>query len=294
MASNRLRLGVALLLDAPVATEVDALRRALGDPGLGRIPAHLTLVPPVNVRRADLGAALDRLRAAAAGQPGPLELHLGPVSSFLPANPVAYLAVGGGRGALGSLGALRDEVFASPLERKLSWPWVPHVTLADGAPPGLIAAAVEAMSGYAALAVVDRVVLLEEGPARVWAPLADVELGRPARIGTGGLPVELTAGRIPDPQMLGAPVPALSPFDRPIVVTARREGSAVGAAAAWVDGAGGHIEVVVLDGQRRQGIGSHLVAHVQVLARRRGWTLPLLPSGGPAGFYAARGLLERD
>src|ERR687897_367343 len=57
----RRRLGVALVLPEPVATEIDGLRRALGDATLGRIPAHLTLVPPVNVADDDLPAALHGL-----------------------------------------------------------------------------------------------------------------------------------------------------------------------------------------------------------------------------------------
>jgi 2'-5' RNA ligase len=289
MAAKR-RLGVALVLDPPVACEVDGLRRALGDPGLSRIPAHLTLVPPVNVKAVELPPALSVLRAAAARQPGPLHLHLGPVRTFLPDNPVAYLDVGGD---LERLRALRDDVFAAPLQRTLSWPWVPHVTVADGVDPQRISAAVEALGSYASLAVADRVVLLEETAGRVWRPLADADLGRPARVGTGGLPVELTTGRLPDPEVADAPA-APAGLDRPLVVTARREGEPAGMAAAWLDRAGGHVEVRVLEGFRGQGIGSHLLAHVEALARRRGWSLPLVPASGPRGFYASRGLLEGD
>ena len=43
----------------------------------------------------ELGGALARLRAAAAGQPGPLRLTLGPPATFLPDNPVVFLEVGG-------------------------------------------------------------------------------------------------------------------------------------------------------------------------------------------------------
>lgn len=173
----RLRLGAALLLPPAVATEVDGLRRALGDGSLGRIPAHLTLVPPVNVREPDVPGALTVLREAAAGS-GPLTLELGPVASFLPDNPVLYLAVGGD---VDALRRLRDGVFVPPLERTLAWPWVPHVTLADEAEPARIEAALEGLAGYRATAVVDRVHLLREeraeGGDRVWRPYADAALG---------------------------------------------------------------------------------------------------------------------
>lgn len=254
MAANRRRLGVAVLLDPPLSHEVDALRRAVGDPSLSRIPAHLTLVPPVNVRNDDLPAALAVLRhAASVTRPTPLTLTLGAVSTFLPANPVLYLDVGGD---LDGLRALRDAVFAPPLERKLSWPWVPHVTLADGATEERIASALEAMKDYSAIATVDRVVILEEGPGRIWSPLADAALGPPARIGTGGLTMELVRGRLVDPRFEAAKEPA------PLVVNAYREGLPVGWARATVDRDGTHVDVYVDEEHRRQGIGSHLRAHI--------------------------------
>lgn len=289
MPSKRRRLGVALLLDGGLGAgglgaEVDGLRRALGDPGLGRIPPHITLVPPVNVAAAALPTALAVVRAAAAAQPGPLRLTVGAVSSFVPDNPVVYLAVGG---ELAALRRLRDGVFRPPLERKLSWPWVPHVTLADGIAAELIAPAVTALGGYSALARVERVVVLEEKPGRVWEPLADAALGALARVGTGGLALEMTWGRLPDPELPGPPLPAplLLP---PIVVTARREGEAVGGARAWVDRSGAHASVTVVERCRRQGIGSHLLARLEMLARAEGWDFPQLLAEGPCGFYQAR------
>lgn len=265
MSTSRRRLGVALVLDPPVADEVDGLRRAVGDPALGRLPAHLTLVPPVNVRAADLGRALTRLRDAAARLKEPLRLTLGPVTSFLPDNPVLYLGVGGD---LEALRVLRDAVFVPPLERPLSWPWVPHVTLADTAAPERIEAAVTALESYAAVATIDRVVLLEEGAGRVWSPLADVVLGPRIVVGTGGLAVEITRGRLLDPEVHrlladAAPAGRPEPDDRPsepsraelfpLVLTARREGAVVGVATS--EG------VFVAPAARGQGIGRHLATH---------------------------------
>jgi len=162
------RLGAALLLPPPLDIEVDGLRRALDDGSLGRIPAHLTLVPPVNVREDALGAALAVLRVAAAATEV-FTLELGPPATFLPDNPTLHLTVADAT----AVRALRDRIFVDPLARPLTWPFVPHVTLADEAAPHRIAAALIALSGYRVEASFDRVHLLREGPGRIWTAIAD-------------------------------------------------------------------------------------------------------------------------
>src|SRR3954469_19201536 len=125
----RRRLGVVLLVPAPVDAEIRGLWAALGELGPERIPPHLTLVPPVNVNDERLDDALGVVRAAAATTAGALDLIVGPPATFLPVTPVVYLSVGGD---VDGLAALRDEVFVPPLARSLDHPFVPHVTLADG------------------------------------------------------------------------------------------------------------------------------------------------------------------
>lgn len=222
----RVRLGAALLIPPPVAEEIDGLRRALGDRSLGRVPPHLTLVPPVNVAERDLGRALAVLRAAAATVAGPLRLVLGPPATFLPANPVVYLAV---EGPLDELGAVRDRLLSPPLARASAWPFVAHVTLAELAGPGpaprpgLAAAtgplaetlpqpdthdgpaarAAAALGDYQVTTAIDRVYLLREVRSegrRRWVPLADAGFGTPAIIGRGGLALELTRSQMLDPE----------------------------------------------------------------------------------------------
>lgn len=168
----RRRLGVALLVPEPVATEVDGLRRALGDGALGRIPAHLTLVPPVNVAAEAVGEAVDGLRRSAR-ESRTLHLRLGPATTFAPVNPVVYLAVGGD---LDGLHALRDRVFTPPLSRPLTHPFVPHVTVADDMAPARIPAAVAALADYLVDVAVPSIHLLEQGRDRVWRPIAEVPL----------------------------------------------------------------------------------------------------------------------
>lgn len=164
----RVRLGVALLIPPPLDQEIDALRKALGDTAYGRIPAHLTLVPPVNLPRERCPDALAIIREAASATP-PFRVRLGPPGSFLPASPVLHLPVD--EADRPAVERLRERVFRGPLERKLSWPFVPHVTLADEVPPERIVAAMQALSAYTAETTFQRVHLLEES-GRVWRPVA--------------------------------------------------------------------------------------------------------------------------
>jgi 2'-5' RNA ligase len=299
----RRRVGVALVLDPPVADEVDGLRRALGEPDLVRIAPHVTLVRPQNLRAGDLPAALGLLRAAAAGS-APMRLTVGPVATFVPDNPVLYLEVGGD---LPTLNGLRDAMASPPLERRSPWPYVPHVTLVDGLDLERIVAAVGVLDRYAAVADIDRVVLLEErtvghgaGATRRWVPLADAALGRPAVIGRGGLELTITQGRVvgPDLRTLAddAELPAAldpaaargGPWAAPIVLTAERSGACVGGAAAWWSAGRARAAVLVAEDVRGQGIGSHLLARLEAAMVDSGWEPDAVHGAGPPEWYAGR------
>jgi 2'-5' RNA ligase len=260
----RRRLGVVLLVPPPVDLEIDALRLGLGDPGRGRIPPHLTLVPPVNVNDDALDAAMAVVRAAAADVE-PLDLILGPPATFLPVNPVLYLSVGGDvDGVVG----LRQAVFAPPLSRPVDHPFVPHVTLADGIDTDRAESALVALSSYERAVTAERVDVMEEGPDRVWRSLADVPLGRPAVVGRGGLPVELTVSTAADPAA------ALLLGGRPFTVTARRDGRLLGVATGEPIGDTAHLhEVAVVAEHRSEGVGARLLAAVESLAAERACTV---------------------
>ncbi|HEV7887853.1 MAG TPA: GNAT family N-acetyltransferase [Acidimicrobiales bacterium] len=292
------RLGVALLVPPPLREEVDGLRRALGDPALGRIPAHLTLVPPVNVRDDAVPNALAVLRAAAAAT-RPFRLTLGPPATFLPDNPVLYLSASGDLGALHALHALRDRVFTPPLERTLTWPFVPHVTIADEAPPARIEAALSALSSYAAEALFERVHLLQEGEGRVWSPIADAAFAAPAVVGRGGLPLELAVTEHLDREAAQFEAAewaavAAAPTRLPLAVTARRDGRIVGAAAGRVvpDDDSAHLSsLVVAADERGTGVGAQLVAAFLSAAAERG-ARSVTVRTREDGFYRRLGWVE--
>ena len=259
----RVRLGVALLVPPPLDGEIDGLRRALGDGALGRIPAHLTLVPPVNVREDRLGEALAVLRRAATAT-RPFILTLGPPATFLPHNPTVHLSVCDDT----VVRALRARVFVDPVARSLTWPFVPHVTLADEAHPDRIEAALSALADYRVDVTFSRVHLLREGPGRIWAPIADAAFTPEVVIGRGGLPVELTVTELVDPDAA-----ALMRADGTIhvVVTARSEGAVAGCLEGWCRDAAGHVSsLVVADEYLHLGVERHLLAAFRSEAAKRG------------------------
>lgn len=285
---------MALLLDGPAAADVNGLRRALGDSSLDLVAPHLTLVPPVNVRRDELDEAVAVLRRAAAAQPGPLPVSLGPVSTFLPDSPVIYLAVGATADVRASLQRLHGSVLDGPLRRPERWPWVPHVTLADDARPDRLAAAVLCLDAYRLEVQLDRLVLMEERE-RSWGPLADACLGPPVVVGRGGLPIEIVEGNVlgPDALALLSSTQAVEVdldaggADR-VVLTANREGATAGVATAWLPRApGSALRVLVVVGAhcRRQGVGRALLAALEMSVRRRRWSTDGALGLGPPAFY---------
>jgi 2'-5' RNA ligase len=245
---------VALLLPEPWATEVDGIRRALGDGALTDVAPHITLVHPVNIREEEVPAACSLLRAVG-GATEPFTVRVGPVETFQPVTPTAYLAVSGD-GADVVHGLYRD-LRAEPFVRPSVHEFVPHVTVSNDCPPERMAAALAALADYEVDATLTTVSLLEhrsEGP-HLWNPIADVVLGSLAVVGRGGYEVELcTSTLAPHPQ--GA---------APFVVTARHVGEVVGEARGWLRD--GEAEVIALEGD--EDIERHLLARVRTLVPSR-------------------------
>jgi 2'-5' RNA ligase len=290
----RLRLGVALLVPPPVGAEVDGLRRACGDGALGRIPPHCTLVPPVNVREDRMSDALAHLRAAASVT-RPFTVELGPAESFLPDSPVLYLAVGGD--GLDALVLLRDRVFSEPLSRPVTWPFVPHVTLAEEMEARRIEASVRALANYRAEVTFDRVHLLEEGDGRVWTPIADIEFAAPAVVGRGGLELELAVSDTIDVEGHVFGLREWGPWEeRPLALTARRGGRVVGTAEGWTHGGVGFLSrLLVAADCRGEGVGTQLLAAFESEATARECTRLIVRTFSDSRaerFYRGRGWVE--
>ena len=293
----RRRLGVVLLVPPPVAHEVDGLRRALGDGLLGRVPPHITLIPPVNVREEDVAGALASVRAAAAST-GPLTVDLGPLETFLPVNPVVYLEVSGP--SLPTLHALHSALLAGPFDRPLVHDFVPHVTVAEDIEEERIPAAMAALAGYRHTIVSLRYLhVLQEGhddeDQRVWRPVAGVAFGPPSVVGRGGLElvIEIHDRVPPDAGTLGA---AREPAD--VVLVARREDAVIGLLCGRVRGSKSWLEWVEVDpAVEGEGVGTQLVAAFESVAAERGAKQVFAraePGDRAESFLAGRGWSRED
>ncbi len=293
---TRIRVGVALLLPDPVAAEVDGLRRAVGE-RVELIAGHLTLVPPLNFHDRELPDALAVLRRAAAATK-PFTITLGPPSTFLPVNPVLYLAVGG---EIDAVRDLRERVMQAPLYRKPQWTFEPHVTLAEHLSPERIAAALVALADFRAEVRVERVHLLEQrhwdGGPPAWRPVADANFEEPAVVGRGGIELELSVSSQLDPVVAQlVPEGVSAPADghqEPLAVTARRDGEVVGVAHGWVGGSSGRlVGLATADGHQGMGVASHVLAAFQSAAAARGvgvLVAKVAPESEGAGFLVHRG-----
>ncbi len=157
--------------------------------------------------------------------------------------------------------------------------------------PARLEAAVLGMADFSAEVTFDRVHVLAEQPGRIWVPIAEMALGEgPRPVGRGSLPLDIAVtGR------LDVEAASLLAVDQdapglPFAVTARRDGSVVGAAWGWT--AGGRLEVadlVVATAHRSEGIGRHVVAAIEDLGRRRACTR----AGGAAPTTGAAASLLR-
>jgi 8-oxo-dGTP pyrophosphatase MutT (NUDIX family)/2'-5' RNA ligase len=172
------RLAVVALLPEPVATHVQAWRRALREPTRDAVAPHVTLVPPQSVRAEDLPAAVALVeRAAADAVPGVVTLD--GAGTFLPESPVAFLAVGEG---VPVLAALEAALRAPPLERR-THPFRPHVTVAQELPAAELERAARELAGFRAAFPLHELALMEEDPSeRVWRPLHRALVGASGRV----------------------------------------------------------------------------------------------------------------
>jgi len=174
-ADDELTIGVALEIPAPWAQILEDARERFGDPLARAIPAHLTLLPPTAVQRVALGAIVDHLEQVGQGMAG-FEIVLAGTDTFRPVSPVVFVRVQEGGAACDRL---QEAVRTGPLERELTFPFHPHVTVAHHLDDDALDRAAKELADFAAAFDAADFVLYEHGPDGVWRPRRRFGFGPP-------------------------------------------------------------------------------------------------------------------
>jgi 2'-5' RNA ligase len=177
-------IGVTVGIPEPWGSRLDTFRLRIGDPAAHRVPAHLTLLGPTVVPVAAT-TAIEQHLAVVAGRFPAFPLHLRGAGTFRPVTPVVFVAVAAG---ISECEALAAAIRTGPLERELSYPYHPHVTVAHDVSPEILDAAFDGMADFAARFAVSGFTLYEHTEDGHWRPERDFALsggggadGRPGR-----------------------------------------------------------------------------------------------------------------
>jgi 2'-5' RNA ligase len=159
-------IGVALEIPEPWASYLQTCREGFGDQQARAIPTHVTLLPPTEVPNGQMDAVMAHLAEVARGL-HPFLVRLEGTDTFRPVSPVVFVRVaGGGEGCDGVQRAVRT----GPLERELTFPFHPHVTVAHHLDDEALDRAAKELSEFSAGFVAVAFELYEHGSDGMWRP----------------------------------------------------------------------------------------------------------------------------
>lgn len=168
-------LGVAIGLPEPVAGELTAWRARVGDEQAGKVPPHVTLLPPTRVPTDSIDEVTRHLRDVAAVACG-FEMHLHGTGTFRPISQVVFVTVASG---ISYCELMEADVRCGPLEREIDYPYHPHVTVAHDVPAPMLDAAYDGLAEFDARFVVDEFTAFERDPDGRWRPVRHYPFGGP-------------------------------------------------------------------------------------------------------------------
>ena len=158
-------LGVAIEVPEPFGSVIDAARLGY-EPSVGRMPAHITLLPPVDVDSEVLPGVIEHLSVVAA-QLEPIDVALHGTGTFQPVSPVVFIALSRGISSCERVEAL---VRSGLLSVESRFPYHPHVTLAHDAGEEILDRAFEDFTDFRAAFTVTQMQLYRLH-ADGWHPL---------------------------------------------------------------------------------------------------------------------------
>lgn len=169
------RIGVAIDVPEPFATQLQSARREFGDPLADLIPAHITLLGPTIVEPEAVETVNAHLQEVAS-RAIPFQVRLRSSGTFRPVSPVVFVQVAQG---IAECESLETMVRSGPLDQPLRFNYHPHVTVAHEVPDAKLDIAFDEMASYDAVFPVTEISLFEHGDDNVWRPVRRFALGFP-------------------------------------------------------------------------------------------------------------------
>jgi len=168
-----LLLGVAIAIPAPHAAVLTSWRHRVGDPAADLVFPHVTLLPPTAVEPGDL-PDIEKHLEDVARHARPFVMHLAGTGTFRPTTPVVFVQIARG---VGDCEELEAAIRRGPLERELSFPYHPHVTIAHDIEDGSLDAAYDGLAGFIARFEVGAFVLFSRDADQRWHWRREFPLG---------------------------------------------------------------------------------------------------------------------
>ncbi|HET9657349.1 MAG TPA: 2'-5' RNA ligase family protein [Kineosporiaceae bacterium] len=162
--ADEVTIGVAVQVPEPWASQLQQCRADFGDSTAVAIPTHITLLPPTVVPRSQIEDIAVHLARVAAGLPS-FELAIDGTGTFRPVSPVVFVQVVAGADGCDRLQKL---VRTGPLQRSLSFPYHPHVTVAHHLPDDALDRALTSLKDFHCSFSVRGFGLYEHGQDGVW------------------------------------------------------------------------------------------------------------------------------
>ena len=169
---QQVRIGIAIEVPEPYATQLQDARARFGDPLARSIPPHVTLLGPTVLDPAELDAARAHLTAVAATA-GPFRVHLRGSATFRPISPVVFIQVVEG---IAECEHLESAIRTGPLAQDLRFNYHPHVTVAHEVPDDALDRAYGELAHYEAQFGVSEFSVYEHGDDGVWRPVRSFPL----------------------------------------------------------------------------------------------------------------------
>jgi len=166
-------IGVVVEVPPPFEAALHRYRKQFDDPTADLIPAHVTLVRPLEVPVDSVPAIAAHLRTVAAGV-RPFDVHLSGTQTFRPLTPTVYVEIVAGVAEFTELARL---VNSGPLSHTPEFDYRPHVTIAHFVSDHLLDAAASAASDFEAEFTATELGLYEPGDDGRWVRVLDAPFG---------------------------------------------------------------------------------------------------------------------